>query len=178
MTWTKNFGCCAAIAAVVGCAPADGFVGEGSNGAGESAVEDTDSDGEESSGDAGDELEVVDVLLVSSEGATERTSVVVHADVSNLGVAPITSVQLRSFRFAGYFSRSSIVAQPANPEEAMPIEPGETAELRFGYEEAGALFDCAQWEGPLDTDVLLTFAIEGESVEAPVQGHVRCRIVD
>ena len=108
----------------------------------------------------------------------QRTSVIVHVEVSNLGVAPITSVQLRAFGFDGYFSRSSIVAQPANLADALPLAPGDTVELRFLHEEDGALFDCAGWQGPDETGVELSFAVEGQSVATPLDGNVRCRIVD
>jgi hypothetical protein len=102
----------------------------------------------------------------------------VLAEVTNLGVTPLTTVQLRSFTFDGYWTRSSVFENPTNLDELMPLAPGDTAALRFAHDEAGALFDCDAWEGPAETDVQLRFAAGDVALDIPAAGNVRCRTID
>ncbi|HET6584574.1 MAG TPA: hypothetical protein VFG69_14025 [Nannocystaceae bacterium] len=180
----KKIGFVGVLCAIAGCDPLGGADGD------ESAAIDTGGEGEEAedgeSGGDGDAnadepavlVEITGALLLSSEGAVNRTSIAATVEVSNLGVAPITALQLRAFTFAGHWSRSSIVVDPMNLDEALPLAPGDTATLRFSHEEDGALFDCAAWDGPRDTEVRLSFAVDDVVVHAPGDGHIRCRIVD
>lgn len=124
------------------------------------------------------ELRITSAYLESLErleGETDRTAIFVGVEVSNLGVAPITSMQMRAFTFAEYWTRSSMLEDPAG---ALPIAPGDVVELRFFHAEEGALFDCAEWDGPDATDVRVHFAVDDEIVVAGVRGRVDCRLAD
>ena len=187
--WTRSGGPALAaalsIAASAACGPSNG---DSASDEQDDAAPDTsdtsdagDAGGEAADGDALEPtaaVDVVDALLLSTEGAIDRTSIVVHVEVSNLGVAPITAVQLRAFTFAGYASASSVVVAPANADEALPIAPGEFATLRFTHEAAGALFDCDTWSGPRETDVRVAFMVDDVPIDGPVRGNVRCRVTD
>jgi len=170
------------IAASAACGPSSGDSAlDEQDDAAPDTSDTSDAGGEPADGDAHKPtvvVDVVDALLLSTEGAIERTSIVVHVEVSNLGVAPITAVQLRAFTFAGYASASSIVVAPANADEALPIAPGEYATLRFTHEEAGALFDCDAWSGPRETDVRVAFMVDDVPIDGPVRGNVRCHVTD
>ncbi len=149
----------------------------------EDAGQDTDPEADEASSgehaeDPDIDVAVVGVILVSTQGQESSTQLASIVEVSNLGVTPITAVQLRSFAFGGYWTRSSIFALPENGEDAMPIAPGETVTLRFGHIEGGALFDCAAWDGPRETEVVLQLAVDDAMIDAPALANVRCRELD
>lgn len=161
------------LVALTGCVPA----------VAEDAMDDENDVEEGDSSESGDvalddpavELRITSAFLESLEGETERTAIFVGVEVSNLGVAPITSMQLRAFTFADYWSRSSTFENPAG---ALPIAPGDTVELRFFHEEDGALFDCAEWDGPETTDVRVHFAVGNAIVDAGIRGRVGCRFAE
>jgi hypothetical protein len=186
LDWTRSGGPALAgalsIVACVGCGPTSGdsaMDGDDDAASDTSAAGDESDDAPQVGPDAPTAaVDVVDALLLSTEGAIDRTSIVVHVEVSNLGVAPITAVQLRAFTFSGYASASSIVVEAANAAEALPIAPGEFATLRYVHEEDGVLFDCEGWSGPHETDARLAFTVDDDPIDAPVRGNVRCLIVD
>jgi hypothetical protein len=182
MMWSRALGgaSLAVISALLGCAPAiDDEAMEA-----DEADEGTDPEADDGEGEEGTPAEsdidvaVVGAILVSTQGAENTTEISVLVEVSNLGVTPVTAIQLRSFTFGGYWARSSIFANPSNLEDEMPLAPGETVTLRFGHLESGALFDCAAWEGPVETEVMLHFTVDATVVEAPALANVRCRELD
>ena len=186
MMWSRALGgaSLAVISALMGCAPAiDDEAMEGDDEADEGTDPEAD-DGEDEEGTPADggehdiDVAVVGAILVSTQGAENTTEISVLVEVSNLGVTPVTAMQLRSFTFGGYWARSSIFANPSNLEDEMPLAPGETVTLRFGHLESGALFDCAVWEGPVETEVMLHFTVDAAVVEAPALANVRCRELD